>query len=86
MKVKNHKEFALFDYNSTDEPTKITFGDIVTKKSEDGIEIGVVIQVHNRFEFRVDMFGNSSIDEVSLSTIEEVKAHRPELIYQGKIA
>jgi hypothetical protein len=85
MKVRDFTEFRMCEYNSTDEATKITFGDIVVRTTTDGTEIGIVIQVHNRFEFRVDMFGNTDVDECRLATIEEVKAFRPELITGGKI-
>ena len=80
MRVKDYGEFKLFEYNSTTLSTEYTFGDIVTKENEDGIQIGVVIQVHDTNDFRVDMFGNTCNDEVRLSTMEEIKLHRPKLV------
>ena len=85
MKVKDYTEFRMCKYNSTDEPTKITFGDIVARTTTDGTEIGIVIQVHNRFEFRVDMFGNTDVDECRIATLGEIIAHRPKLIAEGKV-
>tara|TARA_R110000803_G_scaffold133748_2_gene200903 strand:+ start:1202 stop:1756 length:555 start_codon:yes stop_codon:yes gene_type:complete len=92
MKVKDYTEFRMCKYNSTsviissnDEATKITFGDIVARTTTDGTEIGIVIQVHNRFEFRVDMFGNTDVDECRIATLGEIIAHRPKLIAEGKV-
>lgn len=81
MKVKNHLEFRRFDYISTDEETIYNLGDVVIGASDDNQnEIGVVIQVHDEFELRTDMFGNASINEIRIATIDEVETYRPELI------
>jgi hypothetical protein len=80
MKVKDHTKFASFDYESDMSNTSFQLGDIVTKVSEDGTEIGVVIQLHDDGDFRTDMFGNASPSEVTLSTIVEVTLHRKVLL------
>ena len=80
MKVKNHKEFAAFDYNQFEGEMQYNLGDIVTKISPDETEIGVVIQIHDENELRVDMFGNASLSEITLSTKEEITKHRPKLL------
>jgi hypothetical protein len=80
MKVKNHKEFAMTDYNQYDGKTTYNLGDIVTKKSPDGTEIGVVIQLHDEHELRVDMFGNASNSEITLSTYDEILINRGKLL------
>jgi hypothetical protein len=80
MKVKDHTKFASFDYESDMSNTSFQLGDIVTKISEDGPEIGVVIQLHDDGDFRTDMFGNASPSEVTLSTIVEVTLHRKVLV------
>lgn len=80
MKVKDHKKFCCFDYESSTAPHVYQLGDIVTKESEDGIEIGVVIQLHEDGDFRTDMFGNASPSEVTLSTVIEVLLYRKELL------
>ena len=71
----------------TTEPHTYQLGDVVTKESEDGIEIGVVIQLHEGGDFRTDMFGNASPNgEISLSTIDEVERYRNEILedlYRG---
>lgn len=79
MKVKDHKIFACFDYISKDS-SKIKLGDVVKKVSEDGVEIGVIIQVQSEEDFRTDMFGNGHISEITMATLEDIKKHRDELI------
>lgn len=80
MKVKDHKKFCCFDYESDMNNTNFQLGDIVTKESEDGVEIGVVIQLHDDGDFRTDMFGNASRSEVTLSTMVDVELYRNELL------
>jgi len=81
MKVINHREFAMTDYNQFDgEMELFRLGDIVTKVTPDGTEIGVIIQIHDMTELRTDMFGNASISELSLSTLNEIKKHRIKLL------
>ena len=80
MKVKDHKKFCCFEYESDMSNTNFQLGDVVTKFSEDGLEIGVVIQLHDDGDFRTDMFGNASPSEVTLSTMDEVDIFRNELL------
>jgi len=83
MKVKDHKEFACFEYISLEENQKESlFGlsDIVTRTGEDGTEIGVVIQIHDRGDLRTDMFGNAHCSELTLSTMDEITKFRSQLI------
>jgi len=79
MKVNNHKDFACFDYINEVENDEYNLGDIVTRTNEDGTEIGVVIQLHGRDEYRTDMFGNACGSEITLSTPFEVQEFRKEL-------
>lgn len=80
MKVRDHKKFCCFDYESDTAKHTYELGDVVTKESEDGIEIGVVIQLHEDGDFRTDMFGNASPSEVTLSTIEDIELYRNDLL------
>ena len=80
MKVKDYLKFSRFDYKSDMSNTSFQLGDVVTKVSEDGTEIGVVIQIHEDGDFRTDMFGNASPSEVTLSTVTEVTLFRKELL------
>lgn len=80
MKVNDHTKYCHFEYESDMSNTNFQLGDIVTKVSEDGIEIGVVIQLHDDGDFRTDMFGNASPSEVTLSTFEEISDNRNELL------
>lgn len=78
MKVKDHKNFARFEYEN--EPSKLYhLGQILYRKTEDGEEIGVVIQTFSDYgeECRTDQWGNG--DGVT-ATIEEIERIRPELI------
>lgn len=83
MKVRDHKKFCCFDYVS-DNPAYhnhgYSLGDVVTKVSEDGTEIGVVIQLHEDGDLRTDMFGNASPSEVTMSTIEDIEKYRNDLL------
>jgi hypothetical protein len=78
MKV-NHKKYACFDYLSK-ESTKFDLGDVVIKKTEDSSEIGVILQIHDEFEYRTDMFGNCDYTEIKMATNEEIKQFRPSLL------
>lgn len=87
LKVKNHKEFCFFEYESETSPT-YQLGDVLTKdysklyedSEPDNVEVGVVIQTFDDGEFRTDMWGMSSESEVSPSTILEIKKYRPKLM------
>jgi hypothetical protein len=87
LKVKNHKEFCFFEYESETSPT-YQLGDVLTKdysklyedSEPDNVEVGVVIQTFDDGEFRTDMWGMSSVSEVSPSTILEIKKYRPKLM------
>jgi hypothetical protein len=81
MKVENHLFYAAFIYTNGADKTKNNFelGDIVLREDEDGVEIGVIIQIHDDVEFRTDMFGNTNIDDCRLATIEEIKKYRPDV-------
>jgi len=81
----NPKSYALFEYNQTpSENDEFKLGDVVIKDSEDGIEIGVIIQCHGNNEYRTDMFGNCCHDEkygdIKKATIVNVLMNRPSLL------
>ncbi len=78
IKVKNHKKFACFKYDSKSSK-RYELGDVVTKRDEHGTEIGVIIQIHDNDEYRTDMFGNCHFEELHPSTELEIKTYRPEL-------
>jgi len=90
FKVKNYKEYALFDYESNINP--FALGDIVTREpleewkldpdfdGNNTPEIGVVIQIHDTDELRTDMFGNESASKLKPSTLEEIQKYRPKLM------
>ena len=79
MRVKNHKNYACFEYTS--QKIKLyKLGDIVRKDSEDGTEIGVIIQIHDANEYRTDMFGNCSSSEIKMATKEDIENFRAELL------
>jgi hypothetical protein len=83
MKVKDYLKFAMCEYNNgTSQHYEL--GDIVFKKAdplyEDEDEVGIIIQVHDEFEYRTDMFGNCHHSELSLATYEEIHKHRPYLL------
>jgi hypothetical protein len=81
------KKYAKFEYNDgySGDHTKNPFqrGDVVFRATDesgdDCPEIGVVLQVHDEYELRTDMFGNESIDYVRLATADEVLIYRTEL-------
>lgn len=82
MNIPNYGNYGCFPYISRVSPLdKYKLGDVVINQNN---EIGVVIQMHDSFEFRTDMFGNTSNDEVRLATDEEIKKYRPNILNEGK--
>lgn len=84
MNLPNYLDYALFDYeNNVSKDDDFQLGDVVIKELDwDGStinEIGVIIQVHSKDEFRTDMFGNCGTHELRLATSFEIEAHRPTL-------
>jgi len=82
MNLRNYKDYACFDYTSV-KSSNHKLGDVVIKETEDGSEIGVIIQIHEETEFRTDMFGNASTSEVRIATKEEIKKFRPNVKSEG---
>jgi hypothetical protein len=84
----DERKYAKFEYNDghSGDHTKNPFqrGDVVIKhKTFQGDvvnEIGVVLQVHDEFELRTDMFGNEGISTLTMATDEEIKKFRPKLL------
>jgi hypothetical protein len=79
MRIVNYKSFGCFKYESKTS-SRYELGDVVKKVSEDGTEIGVMIQIHDEYEYRTDMFGNCDMGEITLATNEEIAMFRPELL------
>jgi len=78
IRVKDHNKFRLFDY--LNEPNSLVkLGEVVTYNSEPN-KLGVIIQTFGDGDFRTDMCGNTCIDEITFSTLEEIKNNRPELL------
>ncbi len=83
IKVKNHLEFRLFDYESEPSP-KYQLGDVLYKEYDgEQPEIGVVLQTFSDGDVRTDMWGMCSESEVRYATIEDIEKFRPDLL--GKI-
>lgn len=81
MNLKNYLNYGMCIYQNTITGfDKYHLGDVVINNYN---EIGVIIQVHSATEFRTDMFGNSSVDEVRMATDDEIKAHRPNIASEG---
>lgn len=80
----DYKKYALFNYTQTpSEDDEFKLGDVVIKDSEDGIEIGVIIQCHGNNEYRTDMFGNCCFDDkygdIQRASETNIIKHRPSL-------
>jgi len=81
MEISNYLFYGLCEYNNTiTDADDFKLGDVVIN---DQNEIGVIIQVHSDCEFRTDMFGNTSSDEIRLATSQEVETFRPNVINEG---
>ncbi len=79
----DYRNFALFEYISTTSPKdRFRLGDLV-KEIVSG-EIGVIIQVHNPHEYRVDRWGNTSSSEIELATQQDISARKLCLEYLQK--
>jgi hypothetical protein len=83
MKVKNYLAFAMHEYNNSTS-TQYELGDIVIRDADpiynEDAEIGVIIQVHDEWEYRTDMFGNCHHSELRIATLAEVTELRPKLL------
>lgn len=79
LKIKEYKKFAYFNYH-TNPKLEYLLGTILKKESNDGVEIGVILQVHGEDEYRTDMWGNCCRSEVSFADILDVAKYRPELM------
>lgn len=77
MFVKDHNKFRRFDYENAMSNTNFKLGIVLINQQE---QIGVVIQLHEDGDCRTDMFGNCSVSEVYVATIEQIKKFRPELL------
>lgn len=83
MKVRDHLKYCRFKYENSLNPTKFVLGEVVTVIDKVGGEfgrVGVVINIHDDGDIRTDMFGNYHVDGLRLSTLDEVKDKRPELL------
>lgn len=81
MKVADHNEYRLFDYENDLSNPNFELGEILIHNTRDeGNPIGVIIQLHPDGDCRTDMFGNCSLSEVRLATEEEILEFRKELI------
>jgi hypothetical protein len=69
--IVDYRNYALFDYNSTTTPKDAFVMGEVVKKKETG-EIGVIIQVHDPNEFRVDVWGNCSSSEIETASPKDI--------------
>lgn len=76
MKIKNVKKYCMCDYPSFEGESDFDIGDVVINK---GDEIGIIIQIHSKEEFRTDMFGNCDSSEIILATDEEIVKFRPNI-------
>jgi Fe-S cluster biogenesis protein NfuA len=68
-----HRQYAMCDYNQS-ESSLYKLGDVVAK---DG-EVGVIIQIHEEHEFRVNMWGNCSSCEIQMATAEQLENFNPQ--------
>lgn len=90
MKVLDYKKYAKFDYTSNECNNQFQLGEIVTQldyytkepcTNDKGIvEIGVVLQIHDNDELRTDMFGNECVENLRLSTLNEICENRRGLL------
>jgi len=81
MKVPNWKKYAMCDYNqSTKNSCYFELGDIVINSDN---EIGVIIQMHDKDEYRTDMFGNCCTSEIKLATEQQINEFRPNVMTDG---
>lgn len=77
--IVNYKDYALFKYEQAQEETLDPFvlGHVVINGDN---EVGVIIQRHGGNEYRTDMFGNCTINDIKIATTEQIKKHRKELL------
>ena len=84
MNLSNYKEYAAFGYeNQISNQDDFQLGDVVI--NEETQEVGVIIQVHSKEEFRTDMFGNCCSDKIRLATQWEIETFRPNLFEENTL-
>lgn len=84
MNLSNYTDYAAFEYeNNISDKDDYQLGDVVINDEQQ--EIGVIIQVHSRDEFRTDMFGNCCSEEIRLATQFDIDTHRPNLLNEGNL-
>lgn len=91
MNLSNYKDYAIFDYvNNISEDDDFQLGDVVIREVDDAGEtnydIGVIIQVHSKEEFRTDMFGNCDSSQIRLATQFDIDSYRPNLLNEGNFS
>lgn len=74
-------KLACMEYESVQCGNPCKVGDVVARDTDDGIEIGVVLQVHDDSELRTDMFGNACVSELFFPSMHTIKQYRPTLWY-----
>lgn len=77
MKVIDHTKFAMCEYNQKVCNNPFELGDIVIHKKTK--EVGVVIQIHDDLDLRVDMFGNSYAGEIRIATVYDIEGIKSEV-------
>ena len=79
--IENYLNYGMCEYNNTiSDKDMYNLGDVVINSEN---EIGVIIQIHSSDEFRCDMFGNCSSNEIRPALISEINLYRPNIYNEG---
>jgi len=71
--------FTTFHYEQAEVEDDMPLGTVVYRKTEDGEEIGVVIQKFDADDLRTDSFGVEAMSNLKIATRGQIAKLRPEL-------
>ena len=89
MNLKNYKEYSFANYKSIEKETSKGFrlGDVVIVTQDwegnPSHEIGIILQIHDKYEVRLDSDGNTFESQFRLATDKEVQMYRPNILNEN---
>ncbi len=77
--IVDYTFFATLNYYQADVEDDVPLGTVVYRKTDDGEDIGVVIQKIDADDVRTDSFGVEAMSNLEVATRGQIAKLRPEL-------
>lgn len=77
--IVDYTFFATLKYYQADVEDDMPLGTVVYRKTEDGEDVGVVIQKIDAVDVRTDSFGVEAMLNLKIATRSQIAALRPDL-------